>query len=61
MENSKKGSVPLLHGKTLSKSQCPATAEDRELMNKIPCASAIGSVMYAMRSEEHTSELQSQR
>jgi hypothetical protein len=48
MENSKKGSVPLLHGKTLSKSQCPATAEDRELMNKIPYASAIGSVMYAM-------------
>ena len=38
----------MLQGKTLSKTQCPATAEDREKMNKIPYASAIGSIMYAM-------------
>jgi hypothetical protein len=38
----------MLQGKILSKTQGPATAEDREEMNKIPYASAIGSIMYAM-------------
>ena len=48
MENSKKGFLPMLQGKTLRKTQCPFTAEDREKMNKVPYASSIGSVMYAM-------------
>jgi hypothetical protein len=48
MEESKKGFLPMLQGKILSKTQGPATAEDREEKNKIPYASAIGSIMYAM-------------
>src|SRR3954465_5377762 len=38
----------MLPSKTLSKTQSPATSEERERMNKIPYASAIGSIMYAM-------------
>ena len=48
MEDSKKGFLPMLQGKILSKTQCPVTAEDRDKMNKVPYASAIGSIMYAM-------------
>src|SRR5664279_5708226 len=48
MDESKKGFLPMLQGKTLRKTQSPATAEDRRVMNKIPYASAIGSIMYAM-------------
>ena len=48
MDGSKKGFLPMLQGKTLSKTQSPATAEEREIMDKIPYASAIGSIMYAM-------------
>ena len=36
------------HGITLSKEQCPSTKEERERMDRIPYASAIGSIMYAM-------------
>ncbi|KAK1683719.1 hypothetical protein QYE76_044567 [Lolium multiflorum] len=35
-------------GKVLSKTQGPATADERERMSKIPYASAVGSIMYAM-------------
>ena len=45
MSNSKKGMVL---GKSLSKAGCPLTREARDYMNRIPCASAIGSIMYAM-------------
>ncbi len=38
----------MLQGLTLSKTQSPATAEEREIMDKVPYASAIGSIMYAM-------------
>ena len=48
MDESKKGLLPMLQGKTLSKTQSPATVEEREIMDKIPCASAICSIMYAM-------------
>ena len=48
MEDSKKGFLPMLQGKTLSKTQCPVTAKDREKMNRVPYAAAIGSIMYAM-------------
>ncbi len=48
MEESKKGSLPLTSGTTLSRSQCPSTLEEQEKMQKVPYASAIGSIMYAM-------------
>ncbi|KAL1223092.1 Retrovirus-related Pol polyprotein from transposon TNT 1-94 [Cardamine amara subsp. amara] len=48
MHDSKKGFMPMLHGITLSKKQCPSTQAERERMNKIPYASAVGSIMYAM-------------
>jgi hypothetical protein len=47
MDESKKGFWPMLQGKTLHKTQCPATAQERERMRNIPYASAIGSIMYA--------------
>jgi hypothetical protein len=46
MDESKKEFLPMLQGKTLSKTRSPATAEDREEINNIPYASAIGSIMY---------------
>ena len=48
MEDSKKGFLPMLPNTTLSKTQSPTSAEDRERMSKTPYASAIGSLMYAM-------------
>lgn len=48
MENSKRGLLPLRHGINLSKTLCPKTPEERERMSRIPYASAIGSLMYAM-------------
>jgi hypothetical protein len=50
MEQSKKGFLPMSHGIHLSQKQCPATANDREPMSKVPYASVIGSIMYAMIS-----------
>ena len=48
MDQSKKGFLPMLQGKILSKAQCAVTADEREKMSVIPYASAIGSIMYAM-------------
>ncbi|XP_042482959.1 secreted RxLR effector protein 161-like [Macadamia integrifolia] len=48
MENSKKGNVSFRHGVHLSKSQNPSTPEDIKEMKRIPYASAVGSLMYAM-------------
>ena len=48
MQDSKRGYLPMSHGITLSKSQCPNTKDERERMSKIPYASTIGSIMYAM-------------
>ena len=48
MQDSKRGFLPMTHGISLSKEQCPKTQEERERMSKIPYASAIGSIMYAM-------------
>ena len=36
------------HGISLSKTQCPMTHDERDRMSKIPYASAIGSIIYAM-------------
>ncbi|KAK1669957.1 hypothetical protein QYE76_058116 [Lolium multiflorum] len=46
MDESKKGFLPMLPGKVLSKTQGPATAEERERMSNIPYASAVGSIIY---------------
>ena len=43
-----KGYVPMNPGMTLSKAQCPTSDLDVALMSRIPYASAIGSIMYAM-------------
>ena len=48
MSNSKKGMVPMVLGKSLSKAGCPLTKEVKDYMSRIPYASAIGSIMYAM-------------
>ena len=48
MENSKKGTLPFRHGVHLSKEQSPKTLEQKERMSRIPFASAVGSLMYAM-------------
>ena len=48
MENSKKGTLPFRHGVHLSKEQSPKTLEQKERMNRIPFASVVGSLMYAM-------------
>ncbi|RVX12712.1 Retrovirus-related Pol polyprotein from transposon TNT 1-94 [Vitis vinifera] len=48
MENSKKGNLPSRHGVHLSKEQCPKPPQDEEKMRRVPYASAVGSLMYAM-------------
>jgi len=48
IQNSKRGFLPVRHGISLSKTQCPTTTDERERMSQIPYASAIGSIMYAM-------------
>ena len=48
MDQAKKGFLPVLQGVKLSQTQCSTTAEDREKMEVIPYASAIGSIMFAM-------------
>ena len=48
MQNSKRGFLPMYHGMSLSKTQCPIMQDERDRMSKIPYASAIGSIMYAM-------------
>ena len=50
MEEAKKGFLPMSHGIHLSKTQCPSTADERDRMSRVPYASAIGSIMYAMIS-----------
>ena len=48
MEKAKKSFLPMSHGITLSKNQCPKTVDERVQMSGVPYASAIGSIMYAM-------------
>ena len=48
MQNSKKGQLPSRHGVILSKEQCPKTPQEEEDMRRVPYASAVGSLMYAM-------------
>ena len=48
MHDSKKGYVPMTLGMKLSKSQCPTSDLEVAMMSRIPYASAIGSIIYAM-------------
>ena len=45
MHEAKKGFLPMISGKTLSRTQCSTTAKERERMNEIPYTSTIGSIM----------------
>ena len=48
MEQSKKGFLPMSHSMCFSDKQCPSTADERKRMSKVPYASVVGSIMYAM-------------
>jgi hypothetical protein len=51
MQDSKKGFLPMSHGITLSKKQCPSEPDEQERMKVIPYASAIGSIIYATQPD----------
>eukprot|EP00253_Pinus_taeda_P029574 PITA_29574 len=48
MQNSKPVKVPIPVGVKLSIEQCPKTQEKEEDMSRVPYASVVGSLMYAM-------------
>ena len=48
MSNSKLVSSPLASHFKLSSKQCPTSEGEKEIMQKISYASAVGSLMYAM-------------
>ena len=48
MDQSKKGFLSILQGVKLSKTQSPATPEDRKRMKVIPYATVIGSIKYVV-------------
>ena len=48
MQDSKNGQQPMRHGIALSKDMSPKTLKEVDSMRKIPYASAVGSLMYAM-------------
>jgi hypothetical protein len=50
MEQSNRGFLPMSHAIHLSKTQCPSMTDELDRMSKVPYASAIGSIMYAMIS-----------
>ncbi|GKF35408.1 retrotransposon protein, putative, ty1-copia subclass, partial [Tanacetum coccineum] len=49
MENSKRGTIPMQEKLKLSKSQGASTPAEKQRMQNIPYASAIRSIMYAVR------------
>ncbi|GJR36954.1 retrotransposon protein, putative, ty1-copia subclass [Tanacetum coccineum] len=49
MDNSKRGSIPMQVDLHLSKSQCATTSAEMKRMQNVPYASAVGSIMYAVR------------
>eukprot|EP00253_Pinus_taeda_P011411 PITA_11411 len=48
MQNAKPASIPLASHFKLSKEVCPKTEEEMTYMSKVPYASTVGSLMYAM-------------
>ena len=53
MDASKRGTLPMQHHVNLSKTQGPSTPAEVACMKGIPYASAVGSIMYAVRCTEH--------
>ncbi|GJU92850.1 retrotransposon protein, putative, ty1-copia subclass [Tanacetum coccineum] len=53
MENSKCGHIPMQEKLKLSKSQGASTPTEVKRMHNIPYASAVGSIMYAVRCTRH--------
>ncbi|GJW50470.1 retrotransposon protein, putative, ty1-copia subclass [Tanacetum coccineum] len=53
MENSKRGSIPMQEKLRLSKSQGASTPAELKRMQNVPYASAVGSIMYAVRCDLH--------
>ncbi|GJZ64151.1 retrotransposon protein, putative, ty1-copia subclass [Tanacetum coccineum] len=49
VENSKRGSIPMQEKLKFSKSQGASTPAELKRMQNVPYASAVGSIMYAMR------------
>nr|GEY85697.1 hypothetical protein [Tanacetum cinerariifolium] len=49
MKNSKRGSIPMQEKLKLSKSQGASTPDEMKRMQNVPYASAVGSIMYAVR------------
>ena len=47
-KNSKKEFLPFRYGVKLSKEQSPKNSQEEEDMKRIPYASALGSLMYAI-------------
>nr|GEY54808.1 retrotransposon protein, putative, Ty1-copia subclass [Tanacetum cinerariifolium] len=54
MGNSKRGSIPMQVDLYLSKSQCATTSAEMKRMHNVPYASAVGSIMYAVRNTKDT-------
>jgi len=48
MHYSKPVDIPVEKALSLSLDQCPKTDKEKEAMSNVPCASAVGSLMYAM-------------
>ncbi|KAK1554765.1 hypothetical protein Q3G72_016968 [Acer saccharum] len=48
MQDSKKGMLPFKHGIQLSKEQVPKNEHEEQFMSRVPYASAVGSLIYAM-------------
>nr|GEW92961.1 hypothetical protein [Tanacetum cinerariifolium] len=53
IENSKCGTIPMQEKLKLSKSQGASTPAEKKCMQNIPYASAVGSIMYAVRYAEY--------
>ncbi|GKD51979.1 retrotransposon protein, putative, ty1-copia subclass [Tanacetum coccineum] len=49
IKNSKRGSIPMQETLKLSKSQGASTPAEVKRMQNVPHASAVGSIMYAVR------------
>ncbi|GJY43164.1 retrotransposon protein, putative, ty1-copia subclass [Tanacetum coccineum] len=49
MDNSKRGNIPMQERLDLNKSQGDSTPEEVKRMQNVPYASAVGSIMYAVR------------
>ncbi|GJS48404.1 hypothetical protein Tco_0818836 [Tanacetum coccineum] len=49
MENSKRGTIPMQEKLKLTKSQGTSTPAEKHHMKNVPYASAVGSIMYAVR------------